>query len=228
LKRCSPNVKGVWLAYFNFIIITDNTIGNGLHEVTDTAFAVFRKHRLTSPDHYSCPLIMTEDMLRSLLCSCYTVNPFLYYDFICEDRYIMGTPIMDRLTEPSHSLLFLMARGALSIHPILIRQDFENKPNSMRLYRNVLKILRLNLLLFLRKIIVPHEQMFDYYKERFPEEAGWILLLKQDSEQSRDAGSRKREDMFIRYYPKIRSLIDSMSWVFNSSFTPERLRRDKV
>jgi hypothetical protein len=215
LKRSSSNVKGVWLAYFYFIIITNNAIGRRLHEITDVAAAVFRRHRLTIPDHYSFPLVVTEDMLRALLFSCYTVNPFLYYDFMSEDRYLVGTNIMDSLREPSHSLLFLMAKEALSIHPILIRQNFANKPNSMRLYRNALKLLRLKILLFLRKIIVPHEKVFDYYREVFPEEAGWIIELKQDSEQIRDAGRREREDIFIRYYPKIRSLIDSMGWVFN-------------
>ena len=88
LKKCSANVKGVWLAYFHFTIITDNAIGDCLHEVTDAAAAIFRKYRLTSPDHYSFPVIITEDMLRALLCSCYMANPYLYYDFLSDNRYV--------------------------------------------------------------------------------------------------------------------------------------------
>jgi hypothetical protein len=226
LKRCSPNVKGVWLAYFHFIIVTDNAIGNRLHEVTEIATSILRQYRLKSPDYYRFPAIITEDMLRALLCSCYTVNPFLFYDFLSEDRHFRVKNIIGRLTGPPHCLLWAMARDALSIQPSYIRQNFANQPDSMRLYRNVLKIIRLRIFFSLRKIILPHEQVLDYYKESFPEDAGWIIELKQDSEQNRDAWSTTGQDIFIRYYPKVRALIDSMAWVFNSTLTPERLRTD--
>jgi len=145
VKGCSPKVRGVWLAYFYFIIVTDNAIGSGLHEVTDTATSIFRQYRLRSPEYYRFPVIITESMLRALLCSCYTANPFLFFDFVSEDRYLIGTNITDQFTGPPHCLLWAMARDALSIQPSYIRQNFANQPDSMRLYRNVLKLIRLNI-----------------------------------------------------------------------------------
>ena len=219
LKRCSPNVKGVWLAYFHFTIITDNAIEKHLHEVTDAAATIYRDYNLTSPDYYRCPMVITEDMLRALLYSCYTDNPFLYYDCSSEDEYIREKTIMEKIFEPPHGLIFCIARSALSIQPSLIRQNFSNRSQSIRLYRNLLKILRLKIFFVLREIIVPHEQVFDYYKEVFPKDAGWVCELKQDSEQIQNSWSSKRQDVLIRYYPKIRLLIDSMGWVFNSTLS---------
>jgi len=219
LKDCSPNVKGVWLAYFHFTIITDNAIEKHLHEVTDAAATIYRDYSLTSPDYYRCPMVITEDMLRALLYSCYTDNPFLYYDCSSEDEYIREKTIMDKIFEPPHGLIFCIARSALSIQPSLIRQNFSNRSQSIRLYRNLLKILRLKIFFVLREIIVPHEQVFDYYKEVFPKDAGWVCELKQDSEQIQNSWSSKRQDVLIRYYPKIRLLIDSMGWVFNSTLS---------
>jgi hypothetical protein len=225
-REYSPNVTGVWLSHFYFFIITDNAIGSRLHKVADTTSAIFKKYNLTSPDYYRIPVIITENMLRALLCSCYTLNPYLYYDCIYSDTYINFTNMWS-ITEPPHQLLFAMAREALSIQAISIRQDYTIIPDMFRLYRSILKILRLKVFISFGKVIVPHERVFDYYKYSYSKEAGWIDVLKHYSEQSLDAVKVKREGPLIDYYPKIRSLIDSMDCVFDSALTPDRFYWDK-
>jgi hypothetical protein len=227
LQECSPEVTGVWLSYFYFFIVADNAMGSRLHKVIDAASAIFRKYNLTFPDYYRFPVIVTEHMFKSLLCSCYTLNPHLYYDCIYADSCLIVSERMCSIAEPPHLLLFSMAREAISIQAISIRQDYSSTLDMFRLYRSILKILRLKLFISHGKIVVPHEKVFDYYNHSFPEDASWIIELKLHSEQIRDAGSWKREDTCIHYYPKMRSLIDSMGWVFDSALTAERLYRDR-
>jgi hypothetical protein len=227
LQQCSLNLRGVWLSYFNLFVLTDNAIGSRLHEVVDLLAAIFRKHNLLFPEHYSFPAIITEDMFRALLYSCYVVNPYLYYDYLNSDMFYLCNNTMCKVMEPPHQLVFIMAREALIIQTKYIRQKDTVILNISRWYRNVLKLLRLKIFFCLGKILVPYENVFDYYVYAFPEDSNWMLSLKHSAEANRDFGGQKREDLLIHYYPKVRSLMDSMSWVFDSALIPERLHRDR-
>jgi hypothetical protein len=227
LRICSSSAKGVWLSYFNIFVLTHNAIDECLPELTEAVTAIFRKHNLKLPQLYRFPVILTEDMFRALLCSCHLGNAFLYYDCFYNKTLCKGNMDSYHVIEPPQSVLFNMAREALSIQSINIRQSDKRMLNIHGLFRMILKTLRLKVFFCVEKIIVPYERVFDYYVHAFPEDAKWMLCLKHDTQGNRDLGAQKKEELFNRYYPKIRSLIDGMSWVFDPGLTLERLHRDR-
>jgi hypothetical protein len=221
LDTCYAEVTGVWLSYFCFFIITRNAIGRGLQKVIEAASSIFRKHNLTSPDHYKFPLIITENSFKALLWSCYTDNPYIYYDCLRDDGHLKVSSTLNGFKEPPHQLVFAMAREALSIQAIAIRRSITATHNRARLYRSVLRILRLKLFFTLKQVVLPYEEVPDYYKSCYPEDAGWIAALRHYSEQGEDAVRLTDVGSVAEYYTRMRSLLDSMSWVFDSAPTPE-------
>lgn len=204
-------VKAVWPTYYHIFMIIENDIDEReLEEVIYRINSIIRSCQIDI-QKTRLPMLISIDMLRPLLYSCYLNNPFRYYDFLNEKVYSNNPNLKDEINEPPSFLLIAMAKEVLSHTLVNARKDIKRMKDSYEIYRLALTAVRLKIFFNLQKIIIPLSGVYDFYNQTYPNESDWIKSLKEECLTNSITGKANLERLFYRYYIKIKTILDSVA-----------------